>query len=186
MDGIDHVTDEHRQRDELERDEQWFAGFCERTAEIDTTRIKRSVRIAADELWLAGHAPHDVPAGLAARARQAVRGALTEELSGAGNRGRTRVIRAWAWVGGGLAAAAMIGLAVIGAGYLAPTADSYDETINYALAFEEYPDDDELDQELSELRDAFSELDQAVAQGWGDESWEEPVDETSDQAEDGV
>mgnify|MGYP001568376068 CR=1 FL=1 len=199
MDGVDHVTDEQRQREELERDEQWFAGVCERSAEavnlaepltggsaIDTARIKRTVRIAVEELWLAGHVPHDVPAGLAARARRAVQEALTEAPSGAGNQGRTRGIRVWAWVGGGLAAAAVIGLAVIGSRNLTPTADSDDAAMNFATAFEEFQDDDELDQELSELRNAFSELDRIVAHGWGEDLWEEPVDEASDQTEDGA
>ena len=180
------MTDEQRQREELERDEQWFAEVCERSGEIDSTRIKRTVRIAVEEFWLAGHVPHDVPARLAASARRAVREALTESTGGAANQKRPRVIRVWAWVGSGLAAAALIGLAVIGSRHLMPTTDSDVAAMNYAAAFEEFQDDDELDQELSELRDAFSELDQAVAQGWGDEPWEEPVDETSDQAKDGV
>ena len=199
MDGIVHVIDEQRQREEIERDEQWFAGVCERSAEgvnlaepltggsaIDTARIKRFVRIAVEELWLAGKVPDDVPAGLAGRARRAVRETLTEAPRGTGNQGRTRVVRLWAWVGGGLAAAAVIGLAVIGSRNLSPAADSDDAAMDFATAFEEFQDDDELDQELSELRDAFSELDQAVAHGWGDEPWEEPVDESSDRAEDGV
>jgi len=85
-----------------------------------------------------------------------------------------------------LAAAAVIGLAVIGSRNLPPAADFDDAAMDFATAFEEFQDDDELDQELSELRDAFSELDQAVVHGWGDEPWEEPGDETSDRAEDGV
>ena len=199
MDGVANVTDERRQREELERDEQWFAGVCERSAEavnlaepltggsaIDTARIKRTVQIAVEELWLAGHVPHDVPAGLADRTRRAVREALTEAPSGAGNRGRSRVIRVWAWVGGGLATAAVIGLAVIGSRNLTPTADSDDAAMNFATAFEEFQDDDELDQELSELRDAFMEMDQSVAKGWGEDLWEEPADEASVQTEDGV
>jgi len=199
MDGVDHVIDEQRQREEIERDEQWFAGVCERSGEavnlaepltggsaIDSARIKRTVRIAVEELWLAEHVGHDVPAGLAASARRAVREALTEAPRGAGNQGRTRVIRIWAWVGGGLAAAAVIGLAVIGSRNLTPTADSDDAAMNYTTAFEEFPDNEELDQELGELRDAFSELDQTVVQGWGEDWWEEPADEASDQTEDGV
>lgn len=199
MDGVDHVTDEQRQGEEIERDEQWFAGVCERSAEavnfaepltggsaVDTARIKRTVRIAVEELWLADHVGHDIPAGLADRARRAVREALTEAPCGVGNQGRTRVIRVWAWVGGGLAAAAVIGLAVIGSRNLTPTADSDNAAMVFATAFEEFQDDDKLDQELSELRDALSKLDQTVAHGWGDEPWEEPVDETSDRAEDGV
>ena len=186
MDGVDHVTDEQRQREELERDEQWFAEVCERSAEIDCARIKRTVRIAVEELWLAGHVSHDVPAGLAARTQRAVREALTDSPCGAGNQGRPRAIRVWAWVGCGLAAAAVIGLAVIELRNLTPTADPDDAAMNFAAAFEEFPNEEVLDQELSELRDAFSELDQTVAQGWGDEPWEEPVDETSDRAEDGV
>jgi len=193
------VTDEQRQREELERDEQWFAGVCERSAEavnfaepltggsaVDTARIKRIVRIAVEEHWLAGHVGHDVPAGLTASARRAVREALTEAPGGSGKQGRSRVIRVWAWVGSGLATAAVIGLAVIGLSNGTRTVEFDDATITYATAFEEFQDDDELDQELSKLRDAFSELDQAVAQGWGAELWEEPIDETSDQAGDGV
>lgn len=193
------MTDEQRQREELERDELWFAGVCERSAEavnfaepltggsaVDTARIKRTVRIAVEEQWLAGHVPHEVPAGLADRARRAVREALTEAPSSTGNQGRTRVIRVWAWVSGGLATAAVIGLAVIGSRNLTPTADSDDAAMNYATAFEKFQDNEELDQELSELREAFSKLDQTVAHGWGEDLWEEPEDESSDQTEDGA
>ncbi len=180
------MTDERRQREELERDEQWFAGVCERSAEIDTARINRTVRIAVEELWLAGQVPHHVPVGLSARVRRAVREALTEAPCDAGNRGQTRLIRVLAWAGGGLAAAAVIGLAVIGTRSPTPRDDSDDVTVNYATTFEEFQDDDELDQELSELRDAFSELDQTVAHGWGDEPEDESIDETSDPTEDGV
>lgn len=186
MDGVDHVNDDQRQLEELERDEQWFAGVCERSGEIDSTRIKQSVRIAVEELWLAGHVPNDVPAGLTASARRAVRDALTQAPSGAGNQTLIRVIRVRTWVSGCLATAAVIGLAVIGSRNLIPSADSNDATMIFAAAFEEFQDDDELDQELSELRDAFSELDQTVARGWGDEPWEESVDESSDRADDGV
>lgn len=180
------MTDGQRQREEMERDEQWFAEVCERSAAIDCTRIKRAVRIAVEELWLAGQVPRDVPAGLTTHARQAVREALTEAPRGTGLQGRTRRIRVWAWVGGGLAAAAVIGLAVIGLRNLTPTADSPDAVINLATAFEEVPDDEELDRELAELRDAFSELDRTVAQGWSEEPWEEPVDDSSVPTEDGV
>ena len=86
-----------------------------------------------------------------------------------------------------MAAAAAIGLAVIGSWNLTPTPDSEEAAMSFTAAFEGFQkDDEELDQELSRLRDAFYELDQTVAHGWGDEPWEEPVDETSDRAEDGV
>ena len=186
MDGVVHVTDEQRQREEIERDEQWFAGLCERSVEINTSRIKRTVQIAVEEQWLAGHVPHDVPAGLADRTRQAVREALIEAPSGAGDQGRNRVMRVWSWVGGGLAVAATIGLAVIGSRNLTPTVEFDDATMNYATAFEEFQDDDALDQEISKLRDAFMEMDQTVSKGWGEDLWEEPADEASVQTDDGV
>ncbi len=192
------MTDE-QQREEIERDEQWFAGVCDRSTEavnfaerltggsaVDTARIKQTVRIAVEELWFAGHVPHDIPAGLADRTRRAVREAMTEVPCGTGDQGRTRVMRVWAWVGGGLAVAATIGLAVIGSRNFTPTADSDDAAMNYATTFEEFQDDDELDQELSELRNAFMKMDQSVANGWGEDLWEEPADEASVQTEDGV
>jgi len=186
MDGVVNVTDEQRQREELERDEQWLAGVCERSAEIDPSWIKRTVRIAVEEQWFAVHDANDVPAELSARTRRAVREALTDAPCGAGNRGRTRVIRAWTWVGGGLAAAATIGLAVVGSWNRTSKPRAEEVDLTFAAAFEEFQDDEELDLELSELRDAFSKLDQSVANGWGEDLWEEPVDETSDRAEDGV
>jgi hypothetical protein len=75
---------------------------------------------------------------------------------------------------------------VIGSRNLTPTVDSDDAAMNYATTFEEFPGNEELDQELSKLRDAFSELDQSVAKGWGEDLWEEPADEASVQTEDGV
>ena len=144
-------------------------------------------RIAIEEQWLAGNVvTSDVPAGLPARVRGAVLEALADARSGDRNRGRTRSIRIWAWVGGGLAAAAAIGVVVVGSRNLTTTRDLEEPTISFASAFEEFQDEEKLDQELSRLRDAFLELDQTVARGWGEDPWEQPVDEASDVTEDGV
>jgi len=211
VDGVENVTDEQRQREEIERGEQWFAGVCGPSAGIDTARIKQAMRIAVEELWLAGQVPQDVPEGLTVHARRAVREALRESPCDAGDQGRTRrfrvwrwvgerqilrfaqddtrrmrVVRAWAWIGGGLAAAAAIGLAVIGPRHASPTVHPDDAALNLAVVFEEFQDDEELDQELSELREAFSELDRIVAQDWGEDLWEEPADEAPDPTEDGA
>jgi len=178
------MSDVQRQRDEIARDEEWFAGVCGRSAEIDAARIKRVVRIAIEEQWLAGQVSHDAPAELSARTRRAVREALLEAQGGAGNQGRNRVIRLWAWVGSGLAAAAAITFAVLGPWNTTP--QSVENELSFAAVFEEFQDDGELDQELNRLRDAFLELDQTVAQGWGEDFWGEGVDDASAQSEDGV
>lgn len=178
------MTDRQFQQEEIDRDEQWLAGVCERSAEIEVARIKRVVRIAVEEQWLAGHVPLDTPSGLPARARRVVQEALSDAPGGTGIRGRTRVIRSWAWVGTGLAAAAAIAFAVVGSWSMAP--QSEEAEVSFASAFEDFQIDEELDQELSRLRDAFSKLDQSVAQGWGEDLWEESADETSEQSEDGA
>lgn len=178
------MTDGQQQRDEIARDEQWLAGVCERSAEIDTTRIKRAVRIAVSEQWLTGHVPHDAPAGLPDRARRVIREALSDALGGVGMRRRARIIRVWARVGGGLAAAAAITFAVVGSWNMTSRPDETE--LSFATAFEEFQTDEELDQELSKLRDALSELDRTVVHGWGEDQWEEPVDLTADQTEDGA
>ena len=179
------MNDSKRQQEEIERDERWLAGVCERSAEIDPAPIKRAVRVAIEEQWLTRNLSLEAPAGLSTRARQAVRDALA--ASRVGVLGHRRVIRVWAWIGGGLAAAAAIALTVFGPWRMAGTLDGDEASTNFVSAFEEFKDDDgDLDQELSRLREAFTELDQTVAHGWGDESWEEPVDEASDSAKDGV
>ena len=180
------MNDAKRQREEVDRDEQWLAGVCERSAEIDPARIKRAVRVAIEEQWLARNLSPDAPAGLSRRARHAVREALATTPR-AGVRGRRGVVRVWAWIGGGLAAAAAVVLTVVGPWRMAATSDGDEASTSFVGAFEEFKDEDEaLDQELSQLRAAFYEFDQTVANGWGEESWEEPVDETSDLTEDGV
>ncbi|MFH1110218.1 MAG: hypothetical protein V1790_13645 [Planctomycetota bacterium] len=180
------MNDSERQRGEIERDEQWLAGVCERSAEIDPARIKRAVRVAIEEQWLARNLSPDAPAGLSRRARHAVQEALAAAPR-AGLRGHRRVVRVWAWIGGGLAAAAAVVLTVLGPWRLAATSDGDEASTSFVSAFEEFKDEDEaLDQELSQLRAAFYEFDQTVANGWGEESWEEPVDEASDLTEDGV
>jgi hypothetical protein len=186
MDGIVNMNDAKRQREEIDRDEQWFAGVCERSVEIDAARIKRAVRVAIEEQWLARNLSPDAPAGLSRRARHAVREALATAPR-AGVRGHRGVVRVWAWIGGGLAAAAAITLMVFGPWRMAATSDGDEASTSFVSAFEEFKDEDEaLDQELSQLQAAFYEFDQTVANGWGEESLEEPVDEASDLTEDGV
>ncbi len=176
------MSEGQRQRDEIACDEEWFAGVCERSAEIDTARIKRTLRIALEERWLAGHVPCDVPVGLSARTRQAVREALLAAQGG--DQGRIRVIRLRSWIGGGLAVAAAICFAVVGPwkGSTPPV----ESELSFARVFEEFQVDGELDQELNRLRDAFLELDQSVAGGWGEDFWEEKVEDALDQSEGGV
>ena len=188
MDGVVEVNDSKRQQEEIERDLQWLAGVCERSAEIDPARIKRAVRMAIEEQWLTRNLSLDVPAGLSTRARQAVRDALAPASAPLVQVcGHRRVTHVWAWIGGGLAAAAAITLTVFGLGRMAGTRDGDETSTNFVSAFEEFKDEyGDLDRELSRLREAFSELDQTVAHGWGDESWEEPVDEASSSAGDGV
>ena len=179
------MNDSKRQQEEIERDKQWLAGVCERSAEIDPARIKRAVRVAIEEQWLTRNLSLDAPAGLSTRARHAVRDALA--VRRAGVRGRRQVIRVWAWIGGGLAAAAGITLTVVRPWEATRTREEDQAVVSFVTALEEFKDEGEdLDQELSRLREAFSELDQTVAHGWGEESWEDPVDETSDSAEDGA
>ena len=175
------MTDEKRQREDIERDEQWLAGVCERSTEIDTGRIKRAVRITVEEQWFRGNIPSDVPAGLPGRVRRVIQETLADTPVGAGNQVQPRVIRLWGWVGGGLAAAAAIGLLVVGSWKTPQPSHTDDAGISFAAAFEEFQDNEELDQELDRLRDSFSVLDQ-----WSEDPWEEPIDETSDPTEDGV
>lgn len=180
------MNDAKRQREEVDRDEQWLAGVCERSAEIDPARIKRAVRVAIEEQWLARNLSPDAPAGLSRRARHAVREALAAAPR-AGVRGHRRVVRVWAWIGGGLAAAAAVVLTVFGPWRAAGPSDGDEASTSFVSAFEEFKDEDEeLDQELSQLRAAFSEFDQTVANGWGEESWEEPVEKASDPTGGGV
>ena len=180
------MNDAKRQREEVECGEQWLAGVCERSAEIDPARIKRAVRVAIEEQWLARNLNADAPAGLSTRARHAVREALAGAPR-AGVRGNRRVVRVGAWIGGGLAAAAAVVLTVVGPWRAAGPSSGDEASTSFVSAFEEFKDEDEaLDQELSHLRAAFHEFDQTVAKGWGEESWEEPVDEASDLTEDGV
>jgi len=179
------MNDAMRQGEEVDRGEQWLAGVCERSAEIDAARIKRAVRVAIEEQWLARNLSPDAPAGLSRRARHAVREALA--AARAGVRGHRGVVRVWAWIGGGLAAAAAVALTVFGPWRIAGTSDGDEASTSFVSAFEEFKDEDEeLDQDLSQLRAAFYEFDQTVAKGWGEESWEEPVDEASDLTEGGV
>jgi hypothetical protein len=186
MDGVAEMNDAKREREEIDRDEQWLAGVCERSAEIDRARIKRAVRVAIEEQWLARNLSPDAPAGLSRRARHAVREALATAPR-AGVRGHRRVLHVWAWIGSGLAAAAAVALTVFGPWRMGATSDGDEASTSFVSAFEEFKNEDEaLDQELSHLRAAFYEFDQTVAKGWGEESWEEPVDETSDPTEDGV
>ena len=180
------MNDAKRQREELDRDEQWLAGVCERSAEIDPARIKRAVRVAVEEQWLARNLSPDAPAGLSRRARHAVRQALAT-VPRAGVRGHRRVVRVWAWIGGGLAAAAAVTLTVFGPWRAAGPSDGDEASTSFVSAFEEFKEEDgELDQELSQLRAAFAEFDQTVAKGWSEESWEEPVEKASDLTEGGV
>lgn len=178
------MSDSQSKQEAIERDEQWLAGACERSAEIDVARIKRVVRIAVQQQWLAGQVSHDAPAELPTRARRVVREVLSDAPRGAGIGGRTPHFRSWVWIGTGLAAAAVIVFAVVGSWDPVPQSDEVE--LSFVAAFEDSQLDEELDQELSRLRDAFLELDQSVAQGWDEDLWEESVDETSDQSEDGV
>ncbi len=171
------MTDEQRQLEQIAAHEQWLAEICQKSEPIDTTRIKQAVRIAVQEQWLAGKVASDVPAGLPERVRHAVRATLTEN--------RSRRIPLWGWIGGGLAVAAAIGLAVIGPWRSMSPLESADEEISYSAAFESLIDE-ELDEELDSLRDAFSALDQTVSNGWGEDPWDQPLEETPDLSEDGV
>ena len=179
------MKETRRQQEEIERDEHWLGGICERSAEIDAAPIKRAVRVAIEEQWLSGNLRVDAPTELAPRARQAVRGALAERHSHTYRHGG--VVRVGAWMGGGLAAAAAVILSVVRPWETAPTPVEDEAVASFVTALEESSEQDEdLDQELGRLREAFSELDQTVARGWGDESLDDSTEETSDSAEDGV
>ncbi len=162
---------------EIERLERWFREVCPAPPDVERSAIRRRVRVALDEQWLATRLIHDAPPDLADRAKSRVREALRETT---GSSSRIQAVRgrgsrlAW-WVGGGLSAAAAVGLAVVV--LRSPTESVGAEAVSFVSAFELF-DEDGFDGELARLRDVFLAADEGL-EHWGDSldaDWESSHD----------
>ncbi len=146
----------------LERDEQWFAGMCDKPTDFDVTRIKRHVRIAVEERWFAQQMGVGVPLGLAGRMRGAVRESVAVPQS------RRRMLRFSLWSGAGLSAAAVLAIAFVQGPWRSTEVGEEDADVGYAAAFAQYVSEDAFDRELDELRGALSDYDTAEDGSWMD------------------
>ncbi len=143
---------------EIESLEKWFRSVCLPACEANRDAIRRRVHITIEEERLAEALASEAPPELVVRAKARVHAALREQIIRPGSR---TLKLAW-WLGGGLSAAAMVGLAVVGLRSPSPSAET-DVSASLVLAFEEF-DEDEFD---TELRDALSDAD-AFLEGNGE------------------
>lgn len=188
MDGVVIVTDERTQSDQIERGEQWFSRRLERSVAVDTTEIKKRIRIEINERWLAQELGDDESSDLASRVRSHLKAHVVPLGHGAAMPERSprgRVYRLYLSAAGVVGVAAAIGWIWMGNPHFVPTSAVETAETSYADAFEQFSNDD-FDESLSDLG---TELDQFVAKGtslsWDEDMSDEWFATTEDDATDG-
>ncbi len=107
------MTPDQQQAREIEAGERWLgAQLADDRLDVDVEAIQRRVGIALDEQWLAARIQDEAPGSLAGLLKQSVRAELRSRPKVPG--GPVRFFRLARWSIGGLAAAAAVGLAVVG------------------------------------------------------------------------
>ncbi len=149
------MTPREEERRVMEQGMRWFRDVCQDTDCPDVDRIKRHVRIAVNEKWLATELASEVPATLADDAKRRTRQALSETNDRPSIRRAVNAHRAWRWAGVGALAAAACLVMIVRVNRSRPTEDS----LVFVSAFEQYEEDD-LTLSLRALKDDVLDLEQ--------------------------
>jgi hypothetical protein len=190
------------QKREIERNELWLRRIAKEPEGLDVDLVKRHVEVAIQERWLLQQAEEPrLPRQLVARVRQRVRSELSEAGEMAGGNGaelrrRHPLLRHGGWIGGLLAAAAVVAFALLvpvnrlqNVTIVAGNANAQDNDpdLFYLDAFEDFTDtSDDFADQLAMLDEDLYELETAgvweESDVWQDETFEQLRDEIEDLA----
>lgn len=160
------MTDDLKTREDIEHGETWLAKLCARSEPVDVSAIKKRVRVAIGEKWLAQRLNDANDAQVTGR----MRGKLRESIARASRAGAPEFLRSTHrlhWVA--VSAVGVAAMLLITFGDLLGRATQIDDVREeieapYANAFEQY-EGDEWDTSLGELSSEFESLVSASRSG---------------------